>query len=1437
MSQVHFLDLFLGYEPPEAIRAEVETLAVEHAGIDREARTISLRLSSGVYITEAMLGQMASELEARYGLRRLELSVQYPPEALASFDYRDLYRVFVKAYSPSAAILAGAGYALEGDTLTIHLRANGKNELLPHVPMAERFLFERFGVHKTISVEAHSNLEGKALFEETERIRREAMKSMPAVTDAASPAQKSGGSRPQQQAPQQTGDLFYGKPFHGEKVPIRDLNLDMFRVVVEGKVFAVQHRELKKRNAWVICFDVTDYTGSVRVNQFMEADKAKPILENVQVGMWVRIQGKMTFDRYDNEMVMQPNSIQKLKAPKREDTAPEKRVELHLHTTMSSMDALTDTAAAVKQAAAWGHKAIAITDHGCAQSFPDAMKAAGKVKVAGTDENIKILYGCEGYYVNDVDDRIVVHGDLDADFDAEYVAFDLETTGLSAQHDVIIEIGAVVMKRGEVLDTFQTFVAPGRKLTPKIIDLTGITDEMLVGAPPIDEILPKFLEFVGGRPLCAHNADFDIGFVTAACERLNIPFQPTSLDTLILAQNLLPDLGKYKLNIVADFLSLPDFNHHRASDDAITCGYLLARFYTMLEEKNVRTIQAINPAMVELRSGGKIMDRRARHIIVFAKNSIGLRNLYRLISYGNLKYFKRYPIMPKSEMLRWREGLLIGSACEAGELFQAVMAHKSHAELKRIASFYDFLEVQPLCNNFFMLEKGLAESEEELRSFNRTIVELGEELGKPVVATGDVHFLNPEDEIYRHILLATKQMPDADRSLPLYFKTTDEMLTEFSYLGEEKAYEIVVKNPNMIVDWCDQVRPVPHNLFAPKIENSVEDLEALVYGKMHRLYGENPPELVQKRVDTEMHDIISCHYDVIYMSAQKLVQNSLEHGYLVGSRGSVGSSIVAFMSGITEVNSFPPHYRCPKCHYTTFDVPDDCPCGADLPDAVCPECGAKLDKDGFNIPFETFLGFGGDKVPDIDLNFSGEYQARAHAYCVEMFGKTHVFRAGTIGTVAEKTAYGYAKKYLSERNMTVSKAEENRLAAGCVGIKRTTGQHPGGLVVIPQENEIWDFCPVQHPADDKDSEWITTHFEYHSMEENLLKLDMLGHDDPTMIRMLEDLTGVDAQKIPLDDKDTMSIFTSSKVLGFEDDPVLGPVGSCGIPEFGTSFTRGMLQETQPTKFDTLIRLSGFSHGTDVWLGKARDLILSKTASVNDAIGCRDDIMLYLIKCGMPEKRSFKIMEAVRKGRGLPEGAEEEMIAAGVPDWYIGSCKKIKYLFPKAHATAYVMMAFRIAWFKVHEPLAFYAAYFYRRSQKDGFDAGMMCHGIETVKENLTAIKAKEDATAKDDDLFTTLELCYEFYLRGFSFAPIDLYKSHATKFLIEDGKLLPPFVAISGLGETAAWDIMEGREGKSFLSIEEFSSACPKVSKTHIEELKTAGAFGNMPETSQITLF
>ena len=1435
MNEVYFPALFPGFPLPEELVEALGRLAVVHAELDRETRTIRLDAQAEQYLAEKQLQALCRDIEKEYGLRELKLSVRYPASELPNMDFRDLAQVFIRAFSPSAAILAGAGYEVTDEAVVIRLKANGKDSILQNAKKAEQFLRDRFGVSKKIEVEAHSNLEGRALFEETARIRAEALKNAPAIT-ASGPqggAKASGGAASTPAEP--AGALFYGRPFSGRPVRMEELNLDMFRVIVEGKVFAVQHRELKKRGAWVICFDMTDYTSSVRVNQFMEAAKAKPIIDNVQPGMWLRVQGKMSFDRYDNEMVLQPNAMEKIEAPKRRDTYPEKRVELHLHTTMSSMDALTDTGAAVKRAASWGHRAIAITDHGGAQSFPDAMKAASKAKVAGTDQNIKILYGCEGYYVNDVDDRIAVHGEEDFSFDGEYVAFDLETTGLSSLHDTIIEIGAAIMKGNEVLSTFQTFVDPHRPLQPKIVDLTGINDQMLAGQPDISEAMPKFLEYVGSRPLCAHNADFDIGFVTAACEKLGLPFHPTYVDTLILAQNLMPELGKYKLNIVADALSLPDFNHHRASDDAITCGYLLMRFFKMMQEQGLDSLQKINPRMEQLRSGSKILDRRARHIIVFAKNSIGLRNLYRLISYGNLKYFKRVPIMPKSELLQWREGLIIGSACEAGELFQAILNHKSWAELKRIASFYDFLEIQPICNNRFMLDKGLAGDEEELRGFNRTIVKLGEELGKPVVATGDVHFLDPEDEIFRHILLATKQMPDADRPLPLYLRTTDEMMEEFSYLGSEKAHEVVIENPNRIVDWCETLRPVPHNLFAPKIENSVEDLKALVYGKLHRLYGENPPELVQKRVDTEMHDIISCHYDVIYMSAQKLVQNSLEHGYLVGSRGSVGSSIVAFMSGITEVNSYPPHYRCPQCKFTTFEVPADCACGADLPDAVCPKCGAKLDKDGFNIPFETFLGFGGDKVPDIDLNFSGEYQAKAHAYCVQMFGKTHVFRAGTIGTVAEKTAYGYAKKYLSERNKTVPKAEENRLALGCVNVKRTTGQHPGGLVVIPQENEIWDFCPVQHPADDKDSEWITTHFEYHSMEENLLKLDMLGHDDPTMIRMLEDMTGVDAQKIPLDDQDTMSIFTSSKVLGYENDPILGPVGSVAIPEFGTGFTRGMLQETQPTKFDTLIRLSGFSHGTDVWLGNARDLILSKTASVNDAIGCRDDIMLYLIKCGMPEKRSFKIMEAVRKGRGLPDGAEEEMKAAGVPEWYIGSCKKIKYLFPKAHATAYVMMAFRIAWFKVHEPLAFYATFFSVRAK--AFDAEYCCAGMDAVKRKIKEIENNKDATAVEQNLLTTLEVCYEFYLRGFHFDTINIYKSDATKFIVTEKGLLPPFVTVHGLGEAAALDTVEKRKGKEFISIEEFSLCCNKLSKTHIEQLKAAGALDGMPDTSQITLF
>ena len=1429
---VYLLNMFPDYEPPEEIRKALSQAALVAVDIRAENRSVEVAAHTDTYVPRRLTRQAEKDILSLYGLRNLEITLTHPATELSKIEPEELRDLFVDLDPMTRASLAGAKWAWDGGHLTVCLVANGKAGVEAQIPAVVKTLQQRFAAEVTISVEANHDLTGAELSKAMEKLREEALSAAPAAS--AKQAQK------EERKPQDS-DTFYGKPFRGTAVPMKDLNLDMGTIIVEGKVFAIEHKELTKRNAWVVKFDMTDNTNSIRVTRFLEAKEAKPILDNVQLGSVLRVQGKLIEDRFENDMVLKPYAMMPGVLPKRKDTSPNgKRVELHLHTTMSNMDALTDTAAAVKQAAAWGHKAIAITDHGVAQSFPDAMKAAAKAKVAGTDENIKILYGVEGYYVNDVDDRIVVHGEQDIGFGDEYVAFDLETTGLSSANDRIIEIGAVVMKNGEELDRFQTFVDPQRPLEKKIVELTGITDEMLKGAPKIEEVLPEFLKFIGNRVLVAHNSDFDTGFIRAECARQGLPYTYTAADTLILSQNMLPQLNKFKLDIVSNALSLPDFNHHRAADDAVTCGLIMHRLMARMEEElDIHTLQEINDRMTTLRAKGRITDRHARHIIILAKNQVGLRNLYHLISDSNLKYFKRVPRIPKSELLELREGLIIGSACEAGELFQAILDGKSEDELKRIASFYDYLEIQPLANNMFMLAKGIAKDVEQLREYNRTVVRLGEELGKMVVATGDVHFLNPEDEIFRHILLATKGFDDADKENPLYFRTTDNMLEEFSYLGEEKAYEVVVTNPNLIADMCETLRPVPHNLFAPKIENSVEDLKALVYGKLHRLYGENPPELITKRVETELHDIISCHYDVIYMSAQKLVQNSLEHGYLVGSRGSVGSSIVAYMSGITEVNSFPPHYRCPnpECKYTTFDVPKGYGCGADLPDAICPKCGSKFEKDGFNIPFETFLGFGGDKVPDIDLNFSGEYQSKAHAYCVEMFGKSHVFRAGTIGTVAEKTAFGYVKKYLAERGKTANRAEEARLAAGCVGVRRTTGQHPGGLVVIPQENEIWDFCPVQHPADDPNADQITTHFEYHSMEENLLKLDMLGHDDPTMIRMMEDLTGVDAKTIPLDDKRTMSIFTSSKELGYENDKLLGPTGAVAIPEFNTKFTRGMLMDTMPERFDTLLRLSGFSHGTDVWLGNAKDLITSKTATVDQAIGCRDDIMLYLISCGMPEKRSFKIMEAVRKGRGLPEGAEQEMIDAGVPDWYIGSCKKIKYLFPKAHAVAYVMMAFRIAWFKVYYPLAFYAAYFYRRSQKGGFDAVLMTQGMEAIKANIEAIETNENATDKDEDLLTTMEVVYEYYLRGFDFLPIDIYKSHATKFLVEDGKILPPFVAISGLGENAAWDLMRGREGKTFLSIEEVAAACPKVSKTHIQMLKDAGAFGSLPDTSQISLF
>ena len=1229
-------------------------------------------------------------------------------------------------------------------------------------------------------------------------------------------------------------DLLYGKEIKGRVVPVGELNLKMGSAVVEGRVFGMECYETRRPGQWCMNFDMTDEHGSVSVRKYMDEKEARVLGGAVSDGMWLRVQGKLALSFDGKDVQLQPVSIMRIQHQGRKDTAPEKRVELHLHTQMSTMDAITDVGKVVAQAASWGHPAIAITDHGTVQAFPKARDAGKKGK-------IKILYGVEGYFVNNLDDRIAVHGEQDQDFADEIVCFDIETTGLKVRREAITEIGAVVLKNGEITERFQTFVNPNRRLTPEIIGLTGITDAMLADAPQLKDALTAFLQFVNGRPLAAHNAEFDISFIREGCRKVGLEFDPTYVDSLILAQNLLPELHKYKLDIVAEHLDLPAFNHHRASDDAAMVGYMLIPFFEkMRREMGIHRLQQINGEMLKLRPEGGKSNRHPKHIIILAKNKLGLKHLYQLISASNLKYFKRVPIIPKTELAAHREGLIIGSACEAGELFRAVAdGSKDWAELKRIASFYDYLEIQPICNNMFMLRKGDVQSEEELRDFNRTIVRLGQELGKPVCATGDVHFQEPEDEVYRHILLASKKFPDADAPLPIYFKTTDEMLKEFAYLGTETAHKVVIDDPRHIADCIEDIELLPPGqLFPPRLENSEQELHDMVWDKCHELYGEEPPQLIVDRLDVELKSILG-KYDVVYMSAQKLVQRSLENGYLVGSRGSVGSSLVAYMSGITEVNSLPPHYRCPKCKNTEFITDGSYGCGADMPDKICPVCGEKYVKDGFDIPFETFLGYGGGKVPDIDLNFSGEYQARAHQHAIEMFGKTQVFRAGTIGTLAEKTAFGMVKKYLEERGQTASNAEMNRLTQGCVGVRRTTGQHPGGLVVVPDDMDVEDFTAVQHPADDAESDTITTHFEYHCMEDNLLKLDMLGHDDPTMIRMLEDLTGVNARAIPLDDPDTMSIFTSSRVLGFENDEILGPTGAVAIPEFNTRFTRGMLMDTQPRDFNTLVRLSGFSHGTDVWLGNARELIVSGTASVLETVGCRDDIMLYLISMGLDPKMSFKIMEAVRKGKvkkgGFQEGWEEAMRDHQVPDWYIESLAKIGYLFPKAHAVAYVMMAFRIAWFKVHRPLAFYATFFSIRAK--AFDAEYCCAGLDAVKQKIKEIENNKDATDVEQNLMVTLEVCYEFHLRGFHFDTIDIYKSDATRFVVTENGLLPPFVTVHGLGESAALDTVEKRKGKTFISVEEFANTCSKLSKTHIEQLKSLGAFAGMADTSQVSLF
>ena len=1261
------------------------------------------------------------------------------------------------------------------------------------------------------------------------------------------PQQHTGYQRPRAEKVRED-DLIFGKLIQDPIISVNEAIAAYDMVTIQGEVFFTDSKDIHSKKTGKdyvkIAFDITDRTNSVRVSKFLAADKAGDTASKIKKGLYCTVQGKMVYDTFAKEMVLEPTGIVKAKKPERKDTYEGmKRVELHLHTNMSAMDGMSSTASLLCRAAKWGHRAMAITDHGVAQAFPEALHAQeGKQK--DTIGDMKIIYGIEAYYINDENSISVVRGRSAEPLDGTFIVFDLETTGLNPASEEITEIAAVRVVEGEIRDSFQTYVNPHKPIPAEITELTGISDETVADAPNLDKAVPEFLAWAGeGQyPLVAHNAGFDMGFLRTACQRLGIEREFTSIDTLEMSRLMLPHMHKFKLNILAKELQVGPFEHHRASEDAAVLGRIYVKLLKRLrEEMHAVTTADINPVLAATTDRkNKLKNLPRYHFIILVKNQAGLRNLYQLISKSFLEYYNKRPIMPRSELIRHREGLIFGSACEAGEVFRALTKGEPWEEIKRLASFYDYLEIQPIGNNNFMIAKGMAKDEEQLRDWNRDILRLADELGKPCCATGDVHFLEPEDEAFRRILMAGQGFSDADNQAPLYFKSTDEMLKEFSYLGEDRAYEVVVKNTNMIADMCDVIRPVPRENYPPHIDGCEDDLRNMCYEKAKRIYGDPLPEPVQARLDRELGSIIGNGYAVMYIIAQKLVTKSLADGYLVGSRGSVGSSLAAFMSDITEVNSLAPHYLCPDDKYLEWH--EEYSCGVDLPDKICPKCGKPLTKQGFNIPFETFLGFEGDKVPDIDLNFAGEYQSRIHWYTGEIFGHDHVFRAGTIGTVAEKTAFGYVKKYMEERGIECSRAEENRLAAGCTGVRRTSGQHPGGVVVVPKEIEIYDVCPIQHPADDPDSDIITTHFEYHSIDANLLKLDELGHDDPTIIKHLENLTGVNAQEIPLDDPETMSLFHSCKALKYkgenpDTDPILGDLGCVAVPEFGTKFVRGMVKETHPSTFAELVSISGLSHGTDVWLGNAAELV-RKGIPLSGCICCRDDIMNYLILQGVKPKLSFKTMESVRKGKGLTEEMEAAMNEQHVPEWYIDSCKKIKYMFPKAHAVAYVMMAFRIAWFKVHRPLAFYSAYFSIRAK--GFDASCMIKGDKVCLDKMSELRGKErDKTisAAEKDMMTTLEVCHEFYRRGFTFEPMDVYKSDATRFLVTETGLIPPFTSMPGIGEQAALSIVEERKNGKFLSAEELIVRCPKASKAVVELLEQIGALGSMPKTTQMTLF
>ena len=1379
------------------------------------------------------------------------------PTELFSADYFPQLYAAVRRDIPSInGTLNNAEVRFENNTLTINLLNGGKTLLdskgfdkaLIKLVSEEFNLYISVNYTGTFEVEENSEEYKAAIQDAQEKINRENLqKAAEFYQEEVETAEK----REEKHAENTTVEIevregkfatpqiiqssirpLYGRSIRGKMIPISSISGDSGRIVVWGDVFDIEKKVTKSGDKNIFTIDITDYTGSTTVKVF-NSIKESAVIDNIKKGDTIVVQGDVEYDKYAGELVVNARSIGTAQKVKVVDNAEKKRVELHMHTNMSQMDAVTSAGDLVNRAYQWGHKAVAITDHGVAQAFPDAMKAADKINK--DEEKIKIIYGVEAYFMDDLVES--VKGDADTGFDGTFICFDIETTGLSAARDKITEIGAVKVENGVITDTFSTFANPEMPIPQKITQLTGITDDMVKDAPSQSEAVGAFLEFAGDNVLVAHNAPFDTSFIAKACEDMGRKYNYTSIDTVAISRAILTDIKNCKLDTVAKFLRLGDFNHHRATDDA----EMLARIFINLcqrltDDYGITKTNDINTKI----AGGDFKKLPTYHQIILVKNKTGLKNLYRLISYSHLNYFYKKPRIPKSELVKYREGLIIGSACCAGQLYMAILEGKPWGELKQIASFYDYLEIQPAGNNSFMIRDGRFNSVDELHEIDRTIIKLAKELGKPVCATCDVHFMDPTDSEFRKILMAGQGFKDAEQQAPLYFRTTAEMLKEFEWLGKDKAYEYVVENPNKIADMCEYIRPIPKGTFPPNIEGAQEQLIDITWKRAKEKYGDPLPEIVKARLDKELNSITTYGFSVLYMTAQKLVADSEAHGYLVGSRGSVGSSFVATMSGISEVNPLCPHYVCPNCKHSEFITDGSYGSGFDMPPKNCPECGTLMDQDGHEIPFETFLGFKGDKVPDIDLNFSGEYQSKSHRYTEELFGKNNVFKAGTISTVAEKTALGFVKKFAQERGLVMHKAEEKRLAIGCTGVKRTTGQHPGGMVVVPRTNDVYDFCPVQHPANDVNSDNITTHFDFHSIHDTITKLDELGHDVPTIYHYLELYTGIPVMKVSMSDPEVMSLFTSPKALGVTEEDIDSKTGTFSLPECGTAFVRGMLVEAQPKTFTDLLQIAGLSHGTDVWLGNAQELIHNGTCTISEVIGTRDSIMTYLMHKGLEPGMAFKIMEIVRKGNATKLLTEEHFKAMrehNVPEWYIDSCMKIKYMFPKAHAAAYMIATLRLGWYKVHKAVEYYAAYFTVRSEN--LDGAIAMQGHQAVRDKMNNIKQKQsvhEATAKDEAEFQTLQIVNEMMARKIEFLPVDIYKSEAKMFKVEDGKIRLPFSSLPGVGGAAADSLAETGKHTEYLSIEDMQIKT-KVTKAVIETLKDVGVLKDLPESSQMSLF